>query len=57
VTIQSGTSEVWRDAGAEPRDRIADLMARMTLREKVGQLYGVWIGVESTDGEVAPHQD
>jgi len=57
VTIQSGTSEVWRDAGAEPRDRIADLMTRMTLREKVGQLYGVWIGVESTDGEVAPHQD
>ena len=28
----------------------------MTLREKVAQLYGIWVGVSSADGEVAPFQ-
>ncbi|MFI6938962.1 glycoside hydrolase family 3 N-terminal domain-containing protein [Streptomyces sp. NPDC050418] len=28
----------------------------MTLREKIGQLYGVWVGACDEGGEVAPHQ-
>src|SRR5690242_16766939 len=30
-------------------------MARMTVKEKLAQLYGVWGGIDSA-GEVAPHQ-
>src|SRR5579863_4382837 len=28
----------------------------MTLREKIAQLYGVWVGVDAARGEVVPHQ-
>lgn len=28
----------------------------MTLEEKVSQLYGVWVGIDATEGDVAPHQ-
>jgi beta-glucosidase len=28
----------------------------MTLTEKVSQLYGVWVGIDATAGDVAPHQ-
>ncbi|MBN1172650.1 MAG: glycoside hydrolase family 3 C-terminal domain-containing protein, partial [Micromonosporaceae bacterium] len=31
-------------------------MCRMTLEEKVAQLYGVWIGAAGSGEEVAPHQ-
>ncbi|WP_369015845.1 beta-glucosidase family protein [Actinocrinis puniceicyclus] len=31
-------------------------MARMTVREKVAQLFGVWVGIDSAGGDVAPHQ-
>ncbi|RCG33339.1 glycosyl hydrolase [Sphaerisporangium album] len=31
-------------------------MARMSLAEKVAQLYGVWVGIDNSDGEMAPHQ-
>ncbi|MBB5868267.1 beta-xylosidase [Allocatelliglobosispora scoriae] len=48
---------VWRDPSRDPVDRVEDLLARMTLAEKVAQLYGVWIGADPTDsGEVAPFQ-
>ncbi|HVV19330.1 MAG TPA: glycoside hydrolase family 3 N-terminal domain-containing protein [Pseudonocardiaceae bacterium] len=30
-------------------------MSRMTVREKVAQLSGIWVGIDSA-GEVAPHQ-
>jgi beta-xylosidase len=36
--------------------RVADLIARMTLREKCAQLYGVWVGADAKGAEVAPHQ-
>jgi len=56
VTTDATTSgELWRDPHAAPADRVRDLLPRMTLREKVAQLYGVWVGIES-GGEVAPHQ-
>ncbi|RBY87593.1 glycoside hydrolase family 3 N-terminal domain-containing protein [Blastococcus sp. TF02A-30] len=46
----------WRDPALPREDRVADLLARMTLEEKVAQLYGVWVGIDATEGEVAPHQ-
>ncbi|AWS41628.1 beta-glucosidase [Streptosporangium sp. 'caverna'] len=48
--------EVWRDAGVPDEDRVEALMARMSLAEKVAQLYGVWVGIDDGDGEMAPHQ-
>ena len=45
----------WRDAGLSPDQRVRDLMARMTPREKIAQLHGVWVGIDS-GGEMAPHE-
>ncbi|HEY2521334.1 MAG TPA: glycoside hydrolase family 3 N-terminal domain-containing protein [Streptosporangiaceae bacterium] len=47
----------WRDVSAPPAERVADLLARMTLAEKIGQLGSVWLESEAPGGEVAPHQD
>ncbi|UOY02578.1 glycoside hydrolase family 3 N-terminal domain-containing protein [Blastococcus sp. PRF04-17] len=49
-------SAPWRDTGIPAEDRVADLVHRLTLEEKVAQLYGVWVGIDETEGEVAPHQ-
>src|ERR1700678_2840925 len=35
--------------------RVDELMSRMSLREKIAQLYGLWLGVDES-GQVAPHQ-
>jgi beta-glucosidase len=57
VTLESGvTAEIWRDPAASPEARAGDLVARMTTREKVAQLFGVWVGIDSAGGDVAPHQ-
>jgi beta-xylosidase len=48
------TQETWRDPDRPVEERVADLLSRMTLEERVAQLYGVWLGA---DGQVAPHQD
>ncbi|MFI7675019.1 glycoside hydrolase family 3 N-terminal domain-containing protein [Actinophytocola sp. NPDC049390] len=48
--------EPWRDPARSVDERVADLVGRMTLREKLGQLYGVWLGQSTTDDEVAPFQ-
>jgi beta-xylosidase len=56
LTTQPTTAgEPWRDPAADPGERVRALMARMTLREKLAQLYGVWVGIDS-GGEMAPHQ-
>ncbi|MEV6237575.1 glycoside hydrolase family 3 N-terminal domain-containing protein [Lentzea sp. NPDC051838] len=55
MTTEATPGELWRDPRVAPADRVRDLMARMTTREKVAQLYGVWVGIDSA-GEVAPHQ-
>ena len=55
MTTQPTTAEPWRDPAADPGERVRALMARMTLREKLAQLYGVWVGIDS-GGEMAPHQ-
>ncbi|HEX7104958.1 MAG TPA: glycoside hydrolase family 3 N-terminal domain-containing protein [Acidothermaceae bacterium] len=46
----------WRDVTLTPRQRVDDLLARMTLEEKIGQLYGVWVGADASGEGVAPHQ-
>ncbi|MHA3703005.1 beta-glucosidase [Jatrophihabitans sp. YIM 134969] len=50
------TGTPWRDPAVPAAERVEDLLARLTLREKVAQLYGVWVGVDRTSGDVAPHQ-
>lgn len=37
-------------------DRVEALMKQMSLAEKVAQLYGVWVGIDREDGQMAPHQ-
>jgi beta-xylosidase len=46
----------WRDTALSPGERADDLLSLLTLEEKVAQLYGVWVGVDSSGEEVAPHQ-
>ncbi|WP_327247825.1 glycoside hydrolase family 3 N-terminal domain-containing protein [Streptomyces sp. NBC_01320] len=47
----------WRDPSLTPEERVADLVARMTLEEKAAQLYGVWVGADADGDGVAPHQN
>src|SRR3989337_877863 len=46
--------EPWQDPSLPPEKRVADLLARLTLEEKVAQLYGVWIGANATPEDMAP---
>lgn len=46
----------WRDPTRSADERVKELMAAMTLREKIAQLGGAWIGADG-DGDVAPMQD
>ena len=52
----TSAAELWRQSSAGTDERVADLMARMTLREKVAQLYGVWVRADGDSGAVVPHQ-
>ncbi|WP_454051086.1 beta-xylosidase/alpha-l-arabinosidase [Cellulomonas sp. Marseille-Q8402] len=47
---------VWRDVRRPAPERVAALVAAMTLREKTGQLAGLWVGADAAGGDVAPHQ-
>jgi len=49
-------SGLWRDPNRPVDERVDDLLARMTLEEKVGQLNGVWVGASSDGADIAPHQ-
>lgn len=46
----------WRDASLPPDERVSDLLGRLSIAEKVAQLYGVWVGAAATGQGVAPHQ-
>ncbi|SHG15149.1 glycoside hydrolase family 3 N-terminal domain-containing protein [Geodermatophilus nigrescens] len=49
----------WRDPARPLAERVRELMAQMTLEEKVAQLYGVWTTIDQgSDGgaDVAPNQ-
>ncbi len=50
------TAEIWRDPARPAAERVADLLGRMTLEEKVAQLTSIWVGDQPTDGDVAPMQ-
>lgn len=56
TTQPPSPAEPWRDATRPVGDRVADLIGRMTLDEKLAQLYGVWVGAADDGGDVAPHQ-
>jgi beta-xylosidase len=47
---------LWRDASRPAAERAADLLARMTLEEKVAQLGSIWVGNQPRDSNVAPMQ-
>ena len=49
--------EPWRDPSCPVDERVADLLAQMTLEEKIAQLGSVWMGASGPDGGVAPMQD
>ena len=53
---QNGALEPWKDTSRSATDRIEALIAAMTLREKLAQLYGIWVGVSPVGGDVAPFQ-
>ncbi|GAB3978256.1 glycoside hydrolase family 3 N-terminal domain-containing protein [Plantactinospora veratri] len=46
----------WQDSRLPVARRVEDLLARLTLEEKTAQLYGVWVGGDSTGEDLAPHQ-
>jgi beta-xylosidase len=47
----------WHDLSRSPQERVQALIEAMTLREKLAQLYAVWVGVSPVgDGDVAPFQ-
>jgi beta-xylosidase len=49
--------EAWRDDALPVAVRVADLLGRMTLAEKLAQLAGIWVGTGAVDGDgVAPMQ-
>jgi beta-xylosidase len=57
VTPDQVQTEVWRDPARPADERVADLLARMTLEEKLAQLGSVWMGASDDGDNVAPGQD
>jgi beta-xylosidase len=49
--------ETWRDPTRPAGARVADLLSRMTLAEKVAQLGSIWQGASVEGDGVAPMQD
>jgi beta-xylosidase len=47
----------WRDPARPAAERVADLLRRMTLAEKVAQLGSIWQGASADGDGVAPMQD
>ncbi len=56
-TAAKSTARPWADASLSTSERVASLLEAMTLREKVAQLYGTWVGAGTDGDEVAPHQN
>jgi len=53
----SPAGPAWRDPGRPAEERVTDLLRRMTLAEKVGQLYSTWPASVSDGRGVAPMQN
>ncbi|HYK30956.1 MAG TPA: glycoside hydrolase family 3 N-terminal domain-containing protein [Streptosporangiaceae bacterium] len=56
ATVLAATAEPWRDRSLPIADRVADLLARMTLEEKLAQMYGIWLSGPADGNGVAPLQ-
>src|SRR5579875_836097 len=54
---EDAAAEIWRDPSRSPDERVADLLSRMTLEEKLAQLAGIWLREEREGEGVAPVQD
>jgi beta-xylosidase len=54
---KTGTSGIWHEPTRPVDERVADLLARMTLEEKLAQLGSVWIGAPGDGDGIAPMQD
>ncbi|MBO2448838.1 glycoside hydrolase family 3 C-terminal domain-containing protein [Actinomadura barringtoniae] len=50
-------TEAWRHPRLPVEDRVADLLARMTLEEKAGQLASFWAVPEGPNAPVAPSDE
>jgi beta-xylosidase len=50
-------AEPWRDPALSADERVAELLSRMTLAEKVAQLGSIWQGASGDGDGVAPMQD
>jgi beta-xylosidase len=48
---------IWQDPAYPAAERVADLLARMTVQEKLAQLGSVWVGASGDGDGVAPMQD
>ncbi|GGP77233.1 beta-xylosidase/alpha-l-arabinosidase [Saccharothrix coeruleofusca] len=46
----------WADPGRPTGERVAALLAELTLEEKLAQLVGVWVGITEDEEAVAPAQ-
>jgi beta-xylosidase len=56
--VTQAGAEPWQDPRLTADERVADLLSRMTLEEKVAQLGSVWMGAAGdAEGGVAPMQD
>ena len=49
--------EAWRNPARTAGERVADLLCRMTLEEKIAQLGSIWMGASGDGDGVAPMQD
>lgn len=57
ATSQAFTGEkIWQRKDIPAEQRVESLISEMTLSEKIAQLYGIWVGADSSGGDVAPHQ-
>ncbi len=57
MSLDVDVAPVWRDTTRTPAERAEALISEMTLEEKLGQLYGIWVGADASGGEVAPNQN
>lgn len=49
--VSGHASELYRDADQPIRSRVADLLSRMTVEEKVAQMQGIWLEARQLDRE------
>jgi beta-xylosidase len=47
----------WRDTSRSLDERVEDLLARMTLRERLAQLFSAWVNASESPSGVAPLQN